>query len=347
MHSANKLRHRVAKSESPAAPGQVFRLSDMDIEEVSLVDRAANMTKFLVVKRSDHMATEIKPNGKGGFSSATNKDGKSPTAKAGLEMPPGFKEMVTPLLDKTTEILSTLSGDLKSSSAAAVGDDGTVPGVPAEFLSGLQGAIKLLDQCSSMFPEAPPDADLLSEDAPPPEGDGGADEQYETQMRAALDNVAKVLGSKYVRKATVTKVGAKMSKERFTRLQQAAQVLSNLISELGPTVEAAGATAPASAPPLGKTAKSEPVPNPEFAALTAQLAALVDHVGKMASVLKSTQADLNVIKKSRGAPSASAPEFTTPEAKKEGFSWALDMAKPLTRENVDKSEWFTNDDDRA
>ncbi len=36
----------------------VHRLVDMVVEEVSLVDRAANLRRFLIVKRDDSMDTE-------------------------------------------------------------------------------------------------------------------------------------------------------------------------------------------------------------------------------------------------------------------------------------------------
>ena len=55
---------------------KVHRLRDMVVEEVSLVDRAANKRRFLIVKRSDEMAeddrvgAEVKPDGRGGFTAA-------------------------------------------------------------------------------------------------------------------------------------------------------------------------------------------------------------------------------------------------------------------------------------
>lgn len=44
---------------------KTFRLTDMKVEEVSLVDRPANRQPFLVVKRDSSMSTEVKTNADG------------------------------------------------------------------------------------------------------------------------------------------------------------------------------------------------------------------------------------------------------------------------------------------
>src|SRR4051812_28595030 len=95
---------RVSKADQA---DKIYRLTDMEVEEVSMVDRAANKRKFLVVKRDgDPMSTQVQPDGKGGFTSAgsATKAGyaagdedpkkKKPGAamKASAEVPPGFKE---------------------------------------------------------------------------------------------------------------------------------------------------------------------------------------------------------------------------------------------------------------
>jgi hypothetical protein len=65
---------------------KVHRLRDMVVEEVSLVDRAANKRRFLIVKRSDEMAedaevgTEVKPDGRGGLTAGVQKAKKKPAA---------------------------------------------------------------------------------------------------------------------------------------------------------------------------------------------------------------------------------------------------------------------------
>ena len=67
----------------------LHRLRDMVVEEVSLVDRAANKRRFLIVKRSDDMADddndglELAPDGRGGLTAGgVEKAKKKPGARA-------------------------------------------------------------------------------------------------------------------------------------------------------------------------------------------------------------------------------------------------------------------------
>lgn len=53
-------------------PQDVHRLKDIQVEEVSLVDRAANKRRFLLVKRDADM--DLKPNGRGGFTRVAKAD---------------------------------------------------------------------------------------------------------------------------------------------------------------------------------------------------------------------------------------------------------------------------------
>ncbi len=355
-HSA---RVTIAKAEAP----QVFRLSDMDVEEVSLVDRAANKKKFLVVKRSDQMPTEVQADGKGGFtaSGGTNKgappppakdpkkDPKKPdpTAKAGgMEVPPGFKEAIAPIIDKATAQLEALSEAVSGSKAADVPDDGTMPGVPAEFADGVTGVMNLLDRACSMWPAQAADP----EDDPTQGGDSGVDESTEgaapaeMQMRLALDNMTKVFVGKRMSKALVQKIGAKMSKDRLTRLQQAVAQLSSLVNEVAG--EPATPPAAAGAPAVGKGGKTAAVVapaakaiDPVLAALGKQIEELVGSVGQLAGVVKGQGETLTAIGKSRGAPSGGVVETITKGAAPKD-PWASDMAAPLPREGTAKNESF-------
>jgi hypothetical protein len=56
---SNETRHASVGSDAG-----VHRLHDIVVEEVSLVDRAANKRRFLVVKRSTEMADNGKPKGR-------------------------------------------------------------------------------------------------------------------------------------------------------------------------------------------------------------------------------------------------------------------------------------------
>ena len=71
-------RQRATDDES-----EVHRLRDIVVEEVSLVDRAANKRRFLLVKRSSQMADDAKP--KGGGTSEEGRPGA--TSGAGSKKP--------------------------------------------------------------------------------------------------------------------------------------------------------------------------------------------------------------------------------------------------------------------
>src|SRR5687767_15952317 len=70
----NEANAKTANSEDEAAA--VHRLRDIVVEEVSLVDRAANKRRFLLVKRSSQMADDGKP--KGGGTSHEGRPGAKP-----------------------------------------------------------------------------------------------------------------------------------------------------------------------------------------------------------------------------------------------------------------------------
>lgn len=312
----------------------VYRLTDMLVEEVSLVDRAANQRKFLVVKRSDQMGTELTNDGKGNLTKNRTRAIKA------MEVPPGFKEMVGPLLTKAAERLDALNTALGQSSPADVDDEGTLPQVPAEFSSELTAIMSMLDRCNNLFPAAPPetDSDAPTEDAP-----------SELQMRAAVDNVVKVYGNPKVTKAAIEKVGAKMSKERLTRFDQAMQVLAGLRGEL--TSTDAGAAAKAKDPKEEKDPTKKAATSP----LEAKLDSLIAGFGEMAkgvtaiaTTVKAHGQAIESVSKSRGAGNGAAVEAPQPLAKAaaedDNFSWPRDMNNPVNRETVGKTESFFDND---
>lgn len=305
-----------------------------------MVDRAANQRKFLVIKRSKEMGTEVTSNGKGGFTAA----GKTPVTKASLEVPPGFKEMVSPILDKAVEKLGGLSKDLAGSKAAEVDDEGSVPGIPAEFSKTLSSVIGLLDKANTLFPVAAPEAPEAGEGEAPPEDMAAPSE---LQMRAAMDAVGKIFGNTKLTKEAVAKVGAKMSKDRFTRLQQAAQVLTGIINELSnaPAEGAAPAAAAPDAAAKAKTAKAEG----DVAQLTNTVKELTAQSLELVKTVKSQAAELASLKKSRSGGNGSTVETVTPVAKSAdgddaNVSWPFDLNNPVTRDTVGKGESFFPED---
>ncbi len=359
-HIVHASRMQVAKAGS--SKDGVHRLEDIEVQEVSLVDRPANKRAFLIVKRSDEMTTQVTPDGKGGFTATANTakadppmppgapgaaPGAPPKKKPGkivgkLDVPPGFKEMMAPMLAKASEALSALADAVDSSSPAEIGDDGEMPTVPAEFSDALSNIMGTLDKLAGMWPSAP---------AAPEEG-AAEEAPTEMQMRATLDNVGKVLGSDKVVKAVVLKVGAKMAKDRFARLQTAYNQLGALIGELGPAMAPAGAP-PAGGAALGKAGKADEKAEKEkaekanaelVAKFEALLAPIVDGLKSVGVAVTKQQSDIVTLQKSRGAGNAARVEKSGGSSVELDHSWPLDMNAPVTKETVSKTESFFGED---
>lgn len=356
-HLVHASRMSVAKAGS--SNDGVHRLEEIEVQEVSLVDRPANKRAFLIVKRSDEMTTQVTPDGKGGFTAASGAAkagpppmppgvpaaGAAPAAGAEappkkkkpmgkLDVPPGFKEMMGPMLAKVSDQLSTLADAVGTSTPAEIGDDGEMPPVPGEFSDSLNGIMSTLDKLSGMWPSAgaapsgEPDGDEAA-------GSEAGSAPSEMQMRAALDNIGKVLGHASVTKATVAKAGAKMAKDRLARLQTAYNQLGGLIGELG--------TLPPAAPPALAKAKGESADL--MKALEAMLTPVIAGVNAMGVVVKQQRDEIATLQKSRGAGNASRVEKSGhASASNPDLSWPLDMNSPVTRDNVAKTESFFGDD---
>lgn len=349
----------IAKAEGSTAEG-VHRLEDIEVQEVSLVDRPANKRPFIIVKRNSAMPTEVRDDGKGGM---TTKAGPPPMAAAAggaapggdppappgkkkpkavgkLDVPPGFKEMMGPMLSKASEKLQELADSVSSSTPGEVGDDGEMPPVPGEFSDALQGIMGTLDKLSSMWPSSPSGSAT---------GADGADQDpseeppmpSEMQMRAAVDNVSKVFGHPKVVAAAstgsavsvVAKIGAKMSKDRLSVLQQAHQALGSLLSQVAPPPPAAAAA--------GALGKSEDL----LKSIDAMLAPVISGLAKVAGVVQGQSGDISQLKKSRGAPNAATNiEGTAPVKNGGAFNWPLDLNRPLTKDTVSKTESFFGDE---
>jgi hypothetical protein len=89
--------------EKAAASAELFRLTDMTVKEVSLVDRPANLRPFLLMKSESSLGAELEPDGMGGF---RLKPAPAPAVKAApvpeepvpAPPPPVVKAQVDPAL---------------------------------------------------------------------------------------------------------------------------------------------------------------------------------------------------------------------------------------------------------
>jgi hypothetical protein len=249
----------------------LHRLSDMLVEEVSVVDRAANKRRFLVVKRdgSTNMVTELHENADGTFQTS---------AQAAPAQPDSVQ---------------------KSDAEAPQPDAPAAVAAPTEPV-----------------PVAAP-----AEPAPAP-----APEPAPAEAVAAP--------------AAVEKVGAKMAKDRYTRLKQAIDMLVSVLNELEPMPDP-GMKAAASAPsstPADKACQTKKTEEGQTAVLAA-IEKLANQVGTVASIAKSAAAEVASIKQARGPSHVQKAEGSDPTPTN-GVSWPRDMTRPINRETVSKERGF-------
>mgnify|MGYP001770030280 CR=1 FL=1 len=109
-------------TQTAASTDGVHRLIDMVVEEVSLVDRAANKHRFLIVKRNDAMADETTP----AVTATTNSESSTdPTVKeAALALadgsPLGAAVAALESLTAIVELLGSLGADRSDTRLAAL-----------------------------------------------------------------------------------------------------------------------------------------------------------------------------------------------------------------------------------
>ncbi len=306
------------------------------------------------------MATgaEVTGDGKGGLTAAgtTGKAGAPPPAPPGkkpkkpgappppmdaaakaahaeklakLDVPPGFKETMSPLFSKAAERLQGLADAVDKSKPLEIGEDGTMPPVPEEVWTEFEGIMQLLMTAANMYPAAAAAEDTAEgEDGEtPPDAGAGTDPPADMQMRA-----------QETAKALVAKVGAKMSKERLDKFSNALATLGSLLQELSAQPPAPAGAPPAAGGVLGKVGKSA-------GADDAALVALAGQVEKLVGVVKSQRTEITSLKKARGVGNG-LPVEGEPSATPVAISWPLDMNDTRSqRGSVNKSESFFGDED--
>jgi hypothetical protein len=208
--------------------GGVHRLSNMQVEEVSLVDRAANKRRFLVKKRADEGDMSLVSNGRGGLTRVSKAaGGKKPfpgAAKPFGEMDDDEKKKAKKALDEAIaqagEMIkamgeSSQDGDDEESEKArktaeiaarkAAGtSDGDDDGDEDEMKRSKKALADFLAKASSFFAN---------------------DEEKRKKAASASSAVTSALPE-------VTKRGAKMSRARLEMFTKAIGDLQSLLSEL-------------------------------------------------------------------------------------------------------------------
>lgn len=324
---------------------QVHRLTDMEVEEVSLVDRPANKRPFLVVKRSEGMGTELRPDGSGGFTRVAETEKK-------LELPEGIQAGLVQELEKIGTLATDLAKEVKGGKEVKPKEGEPPTPLPEELKAGL-GELKdawgmLMGMLKPPAPapqpgaegEGAPSAEGMPGATPAPPGPSNTELRWREAEKAAVD-------------AVVEKVGAKMSKDRLNRFKQALSVLMGMFNELAGEEAGAGPGAGA-APPAGAPQTSDPgglgdvaarapmtMSKADQDALVATLAQLTTKVGEMQTAQAQQNERITTIGKSRSAGNAVPVEGGNPRKQSdERVSWPLDMNRPIDRDSVTKQEFF-------
>jgi hypothetical protein len=359
MDAATEL---AARREDGDAEG-VHRLRDIVVEEVSLVDRAANKRRFLVVKRSDDMADdESATAGDEDVEKATKKkpaasEGKTDEEKrrkpaAAKDEADAEKARAVHDDDEDDEVddakKTRRSEDDEEDDAekAKSPDDSeddeeekkaprrkqevlTLPATVKEAtLRVLTEALERLMTVASRIKQA---TETAEEAALPNDVLG--------ELGAIAELLGKVgAGKSRAAKAAVAKAGARMSKDRLDRFQKAMAALAEILKELTDSKDApVGPTAGAAESGVKKRdAGGAP-------AAVLGLAELVTGISDLTRVVKRQEEELTRIRQVRGVSNAISVDGAR-RKEPEDVSWPMDMNRPISRDKVKKEVSFFDEE---
>lgn len=317
---------------APKEPAATHRLHRMIVQEVSLVDRAANQRKFLVIKRDESMAKPVKKEDAAQATAnvAADAAGGAPTGSAPAgAMQAQVKEELTGALADAAEKLVAIANQVDT---IEVTDQPADPPVPADVTKQIADAAQALVALAAKF-GAP--AAAAAAGAPVAAADGGttpaaasnADPQAKAAEEAALaipltpeeqaaivaavaelttkgmapakhaDLVAKSVAARLSVKLdaaqlVVRKAGRRMAKERLDRLGKAIDMLIGLMKELRYENEKSARKTAAAAQAATQKSAGAPADQSLVLSLLADAEALVDVTKAQASTLAKTEGEL-------------------------------------------------------
>jgi hypothetical protein len=327
-----------AESKDDEADG-VHRLRDIVVEEVSLVDRAANKRRFLVVKRSGDMADESNAD------SDVEKAKKKPAAASEVEdeekrKKPGADEEDDDAEkaarpsddeeddDEKTEKARTPSADEETEDGEKTPKRKQALAMPAAvkdaLLRSLTEALERLMAIANRVKEATAPEDAEAEAALP--------DDVASEIAAIAELLASV-GKRKAAKADVAKAGARMAKDRLDRFQKAMALLADILKELTDSKE--GPAAPSAGAAEAGVKKRDIAAPPAIPGI----AELVTGIGELTRVVKRQEEELARIRQARGVSNA-IPVESARRAEPQEVSWPLDMNRPISRDKVKKEVSF-------
>jgi hypothetical protein len=321
----------------------VHRLRDIVVEEVSLVDRAANKRRFLVVKRSsempddttagDQLDTDDTGSTDGDVEKAKRKpvdededDVEKKRTKAQASEDDEEEEDEDDEAEKAADEddEEEEDGEDEKRSARQRKQEGSMPPKEA-VLRALTEALQRLMSLASSLKEA-----LASGE------DGG--EPPSPEVVREVEAIAGLLGKlaeSYAspkRKAAVAKAGARMARSRLDRFQKAIELLSSILKELTNAKE----------PPRATAGGAETVGKRDTRAAPAGVTELASEIRELTRVVKRQEEELSKMRQTRGVSNA-IPVDGGRRTEPQEVSWPFDMNRPITRDRVRKEVSFFDD----
>ena len=332
---------------------QVHRLKDIQVEEVSLVDRAANKRRFLLVKRDD---MDLKPNGRGGFTRVAKADDEEDDAEKKRKAEEAEKAKAKPAPEDKSEADTTNAarggGDVDEeeekrkaaekqlASLEAAGLD--VTSLKAIFADDKKKARKADASGQALAQELADHIEAL-EDLCEQLGEH-EDEEPSDQHMEKLMGCHKAIGETIGKYAKKGKSEKRMNKTTFTK------ALDTLQSLLGELLETPGKTSAHNAQPGDPQAspKGWSAANPSGVP-TGEAGTAGGFVGKrevdeLTKLVKSQAKEIDALKKGVVPSNARGVERVGKSAPVEEPVWPLDMNdERYDRTKVDKSTSFYDD----
>lgn len=259
------------------------RLTRMTVQEVSLVDRAANKRRFLVTKREEPMKAKPVKKEDAATAAANVADdnasgGDSSAAAGGTAMQQQIKEGLTAALSAAAEKIVAIAQEVD---AMPVTDQTTEPAVPESVTKQLAEVVAMCSDIASKFGGAVAAGASSGESAanatpaPDPTTTKATDEEKEPtdQEKSAVDDAEKETAEKglnaeanadlvaksvaarlglalpaaqsLVKRVQLAKVGRRMAKQRLETFMKALDMLLGIAKELRYDAEKSAAAAAA------------------------------------------------------------------------------------------------------
>lgn len=303
----------------------LHRLRDIVVEEVSLVDRAANKRRFLVVKRSDGMSGD---------------NGESGVEKAKKKPAPGDEQVDEAKAKKPPVDEEANDAEKAKDAGCAPADEEPKPKRKADLALPAELKESLLTTLTQAMERLMALANQIKNAGEP---DGEADDaSLPDDLGTEIDAIAELLGEATTKrgkrkaaKSEVAKGGARMAKDRLDRFQKAMALLSDILKEITQSNEESAAptagAAEAGVQKRGPEAASPAVPG---------LKELAAGIGELTRVVKHQEEELARLRQARGVSNAIPVDGGGRRVEPQDVSWPLDMNRPISRDKVRKEVSF-------